>query len=394
MSIATQASQGRIADRAAREGPPTATSRRLALAVEDREFVFVFAETVAGYLLRIGPQARRELARWQARADEIPDRELRWCARQAFAKSGNMEGAALFAALAPDAHARGALRALVAFQTAYNYLDALSERPSEDPVANAAKLHEALLVALSPGAPHPDYYAHNPDRDDGGYLTAIVDACRHALAGLPSFPAVAASARGAAARIVDFQALNLAEAQGGHEALERWATAVTPQVSGLYWWETAAAAGTSLSVHSLIAAAADPHVDRSAARDLDDAYFPWIGALHTLLDSLVDRREDERLGQRSLLSYYGQPPVDATTRMRALALSARDAAQRLPGPHAHRVILTAMCSYYLSSPECDTTEARSIAAALTETFGLPLNVAIAMFRARRRLRGLTGRHCA
>jgi hypothetical protein len=62
--------------------------------------------------------------------------------------------------------------------------------------------------------------------EDGGYLTAILDACRHAVAGLPSFGAVAPTVRGAAARIVDFQALNLGEADradaaAGHGAGRR-----------------------------------------------------------------------------------------------------------------------------------------------------------------------------
>ena len=74
---------------------------------------------------------------------------------EALSKGGNIEGAALFATLVPAVHRRTALRALVAFQTAYNYLDALSERPSEDPSLNGEQLHRALLTALNPGAGAP-----------------------------------------------------------------------------------------------------------------------------------------------------------------------------------------------------------------------------------------------
>lgn len=45
---------------------------------------------------------------------------------------GNIEGAALFDALAPAGRRARTIRALVAFQTAYNYFDALSGLPSED----------------------------------------------------------------------------------------------------------------------------------------------------------------------------------------------------------------------------------------------------------------------
>jgi tetraprenyl-beta-curcumene synthase len=339
-------------------------------------------------MLRVLPQVGSELAHWRARASEIPNPCLRHSAVEAFHKRGNLEGAALFATLAPAAHRQGAVRALVAFQMAYNYLDALSELPSADPVANGERLHEALLVALSPGELHVDYYERNAERDDGGYLTAILDTCQDALAGLPAYAAVAPTAREAAARIVDFQALNLTEAQGGHGALRGWAIETTPPAGGLAWWEAAAAAGSSLAVHALIAAAADPALDPWEAREIHGAYFPWIGALHTLLDSLVDRTEDEESGRRSLLDHYPSP-IAAAIRIEALARRARKAAARLPSPHAHRAILTAMCSYYLSAPQCHTAEAQRFADGLTRALGVPLHAAIAMFRARRLLHELT-----
>jgi tetraprenyl-beta-curcumene synthase len=368
------------------EEPP----RPLAQAAKHLQLPYAFADTVLRYLLLVSPSVTRELSSWRAQAGNIPNPNLRRYALEALRKRGNIEGAALFATLAPAAYRRRTVRAVVAFQTAYNYLDALSEQPSDDPVLNGDQLHQALLRALCPGAAHPDYYAHNPDRGDGGYLTAILDACSDAVAELPSYAALAPTTREAAARIVDFQALNLTEDQGGHEALERWATDLTPAHSGLEWWETAAAAGSSLAVHALIAAAAHPRLEESDARDLDCAYFPWIGGLHSLLDSLVDRSEDHDKGQRSLLDYY-RSPTDAAIRLAGLATRARGATESLPDAHAHRVIVTAMCSYYLSAPQCDTREARMISNRLTEAFGLPLSVAILMFRSRRLLHTLTHR---
>jgi tetraprenyl-beta-curcumene synthase len=355
------------------------------------EFPYAFARTVVRYLLLILPSLRGELAQWRTRAGEIPNANLRRTASQALAKRGNVEGAALFATLVPAVHRARAVRALVAFQTAYNYLDALSELPSEDPVANGGQLHQALRIALQPGAAHADYYAHNPDRDDGGYLAAILDVCREAVAGLPSYDLLAHTVGESAARIVDFQALNLSEEYGGHDALERWARGALPAAGGLEWWETAAGAGSSLAVYALIAATVttDPYLDAWDAHEIDRAYFPWIGALHTLLDSLVDRREDREAGRPCLLNCYRSPAEEAT-RLADLAIQARERIARLPSPHAHRAIMTAMCSYYLSAPECDTAEAKLITRALCRALGLQLSVAIAIFRARRLAATLTG----
>jgi hypothetical protein len=55
----------------------------------------------------------------------------------------------------------------------------------------------------------------------------------------------------------------------------------------------------------------------------------------------------------------------------------------LPGHHTHQVILVAMCSYYLSAPQCHTAEAHTITRALARALGVPLDVAILLFRARR-----------
>ncbi len=238
------------------------------------------------YWTSVFPRVCIHIARWRRLARRIPDPVLRRLAFEALAKRGNMEGAAAFAAFAPRAHRGAATLAASAFQSAYNLLDMLGEQPSPDPILDGRRLHEALLFALTPpgaetsgaehaessaraaaGAePHPgegatamprDWYEHHPQREDGGYLDALLDECRTALATLPSYAIVASSARASAARIVAFQSLNLSEAQGDHSGLERWASAATPPGSGLRWWETAAAAGSSLGVHVLIAAAAE-----------------------------------------------------------------------------------------------------------------------------------------
>ncbi len=338
--------------------------------------------TVARYLTSVLGPVRRELAHWRERACAIPDPALAAHARASLSKRGNMEGAALFAVLAPASRRRETVRALVAFQMAYNYLDSLCEQPSADPVANGRQLHGALLVALDPAAGHPDYYALHPQREDGGFLLALVDTCRTALGALPSHGAVASGAAAAAERIVGFQSLNLTERQGGHEALERWAHRETPDGSGLAWWQTAAAAGSSLAVHALIAIAARPDVTRRDVEATQAAYFPWTCALHSLLDSLVDVVEDERAGQRNLLSYHASPQ-QAAFAMKILARRASEAVDALPDKLHHRVILTVMAGYYLSSSEARTPYARAIAANVAAAIGPLLRPVLALFKARR-----------
>jgi tetraprenyl-beta-curcumene synthase len=345
-----------------------------------------FAGAARRYWLGVFPGVCAERRRREARAQEIPDQMLRQVVVDALRKWGNIEGASAFAAFAPRRHRAAAARAMVCFQAAYNYLDMLTELPNTDPVANGRLLHRALLVALDPEAEHLDYYAHHHLQEDGGYLRETVDGCRAALAQLPSYATVAPAALRAAERIVAFQSCNTGEVQGDYLALERWARAHTPKGTGMRWWETAAAGGSSLGIYALIAAAAEPRVDPEQIAAIEAAYFPWIGSLHSLLDNLIDAAEDYATGQRSLVGCYASP-CDAATRMGMLAERSSQAAQALPG-RRHTLVLAAMASFYLCTPEARAPEAAPVADAVLQALGEPARLAMTVFHSRLALRRL------
>jgi tetraprenyl-beta-curcumene synthase len=350
-----------------------------------------FATTVVRCLAFVLPLAGRERRHWAARAAAIPNASLRRSACAALEKRGNVEGAALFAVLAQPAYRADAVRALVALQSAYNYLDTLSELPSADPGASSRRLHRALFdaVQLEQAGAGESYYEHVcAGADDGGFLLALIDRARAALSRLPAHAALAPMMSAAALRIADFQALNLSEPHGGQAGLERWANAMGGQ-QGFAWWETAAGAGSSLALHALVATAARADVAADVAVRIDRAYFPAIGALHSLLDSLVDREEDRAKGLRSLLACYPSD-ADAGARLTTLAIEARDVCATLPARHVHGAIVTAMCSYYLSAPQCCDERARRVGRRLTDALGAPLRVSVAMFKTKRLLAKLAG----
>jgi tetraprenyl-beta-curcumene synthase len=366
----------------------------------------VFAGAARRYWTGVFPHVRRECSHWRQRAIEIPDPVLRRLALEALGKRGNLEGAAAFAAFAPRSERATLVRAVVAFQAAYDYLDLLAEQAQPHPVTGARALHAALLDALDPwggngsagvgadrwvGTESPgwmgtggssDYYASYPQREDGGYLAELVDRSRAALATLPSFAAVAPAARRAAKRIVEFQSLNLARGQGDHEAFERWARTEIPPATDLRWWEVAGGGGSPLCVYALTAAAADPATPPGDVESIEHAYFPWIGGLHSLLDHLVDETQDAACGQRNLLDYYSSPQV-AAVRMEMLAERAASAARALPRGHQHTIVLAGMAGYYLSDPEASVVRARKIARGVREAVGGPLTPTLLVFKARR-----------
>jgi tetraprenyl-beta-curcumene synthase len=297
--------------------------------------------------MAVFPRVALEVCRRRTLATRIPDPVLRGLALEALdRKRCNLEGAAAFAALVSRPSRPFVVKALVACQTICDYLDLLSEQPSRDPIANGYRLHEALIVATTPGKSHSDYYLHHDHSDDGGYLRELIESVWEALAALPLLSLIAEPMRRAAERIAAYQAFNHGDTFGSYEPFERWASAETHPATGLHWWETGAGAGSTLTLFVLIASAANPRLKPSDVRAIEDAYFPWIGALHSLLDSLVDRDEDVATGERGLIDCYPSP-VDAAIRMRTIAGEALRRAAALPCGRRHRLIVAAMTSFYI-----------------------------------------------
>jgi tetraprenyl-beta-curcumene synthase len=355
-------------------------------AARPKTFALAYANATVHcqYWLSVIPQVRREACRWHERAGQIPDPSLRRVALQTERlKKANIQGAAAFAILAPPAHRMAVVRASVAFQAMYDYADTLAEGPSEDPVLNAAQLHQTLLGALDDNAHHVDYYAHHPRRDDGGYLEEMVDTCRSGLRALPSYPLIAEVAAGLGRRFVRYQSLNLSEHLGDHKSLAQWARGETPADSGLRWWETAASTGSSLGLFALIAAAARPDLTPAEAAAISEAYWPWAGALHILLDSVADEALDAAAGQRSLLDYYASP-TQAASRLQLLAREAMRSMSELPKSHQHAVILAGMVASYLSSASPLSTRAQLISQSVLEAMGPTVKPSIFIFRVRHR----------
>jgi tetraprenyl-beta-curcumene synthase len=351
------------------------------MAAERVALAGAFASAARSYWLSVFPRVSRELCGWRARALTMPNPVLRARALEALAKRGNMEGAAAFATFAPSRHRADAVRAAVAFQAAYNYLDVLAEHSGEEVMRDSHRLHQALVAALDPAAPHIDYYEHHHHRGDGGYLEAMVEACRAGLLTLPSYETVAPAARRAAERVRVFQSFNSGVAQGDHGELERWGCAQTPSGTSLRWWETAASGGSSLGVHVMIAAAAERSLEPGQVTALENAYFPWIGALHSMLDHLVDVAEDARTGQRSLMTYY-RTSEEAAEGMRLLAERSLQCARNLNPGRRHELIVAAMASFYLSAPAARAPETLPVSEAVLEAIGGLARPALAMFKAR------------
>jgi tetraprenyl-beta-curcumene synthase len=340
------------------------------------------------YWLTIYPRARRQIRHWQHRAREIPDSTLRGHAlHKLTGERLNPEAAAFFAVLAPRRRRAALVRLMVAFQLAYDYLDAINEQSETAALRNGLQLHRALTDAVSSHdaasarATGVDYYLHHPQRDDGGYLLELVRACQEVLLGLPSSAAIEPVLVRAAERCGEAQSRNHAVLVEGEDQLIAWADAL--RAGGEYlWWERAAAGISCLVLHALFAAAACA-TTRAQAERVDAAYFPSVCAISALLDSLVDQPYDAGSTNHSFVEHY-QAPAAAAERFGAITSEARALSSGLERHARHAVILAGIASFYLSAPEAHSELARPVAQRTLGRLGPSSAPILAAMRLRRR----------
>lgn len=332
------------------------------------------------YWLWIFPRTRQELRHWRARAEAIPDPVVR---AHALAKLRSermvLEGAAAFALLAAPCHRVDVLRACMTFEIVYELTDVLGEQTVERPHAHNEQLNRALVSAVEPMTPH-EAHLRVLGRPDPDYLHELIDACRSGILRLPSRDAILSTVQRLAALAAETQTLNHTGASEGHRQLARWAA--SHHDADATWWELAAATSSPLGIFALFAAASRPRLADETVEAIDAAYFPWIGAVVWLMESLVDHLEDAG-GEN--LSYFGQyaSPVDASRRLVAATRRASAAAAGLPHGELHAILLAGAVGLYLSTHEAQHPEVRDAADAICAAIGGPIRVLMLASRMRR-----------
>jgi tetraprenyl-beta-curcumene synthase len=313
------------------------------------------------YWPTVAPLVRAQIERYKHRARAIRDPTLQAIALDKLDDQRfHAQVAATLATLAPKAHRKDAVQAIVAIEVMYDYLDGLTEQPTPDPLAGGHQLAQAFTDAVSINrAPTGDYYALHPQSNDHGYLQALVADARQALAQLPSAGAILAVADRCVARFAEAQIRAHAIPQLGSAQLKEWATQQATG-TGLGWLEYfAGATSTVLGLHAMIAAAANPRTTPEDAARIDALYL-YIGVIVTMLDSVIDYERDmTSTGRPGYTRYY----KNTGELLRGLTNAARQTMTRAPAtPDAahHVMTLTGVVAFYTSAPTATSPSAAAI----------------------------------
>ncbi len=270
-------------------------------------------------------------------------------------KRDNAEGAGLFSIL-PRHRNDSLLKLLVAYQVMWDFLDSVSERGAGNGQRNGHQLHRALVEALDPQAAISDYYRHHTCRDDGGFLLQLVQTCRSLCAELPSYVQVSELMLRGVERC-SVQSLNHEPNPVKRDAdLLAWSSRTFSCLHELFWFELTAAASAYMP-YALLALAAEPLRDPSEAIAVDAAYFPWISLAVAMLDSYVDRREDDVGDSHSYVSHYASERL-AVERLKTIIKQAITRAAHLQNGRRHTIIVASMVAMYLAKESANTSRLR------------------------------------
>lgn len=321
----------------------------------------------------IKPELEKEFAGWYQRAEQIPDAELR---KQALAsmnsKKFHCEGGCVYAAQ-EISYVNVLVPLIVAYQTISDYLDNLCDRSTSLDPDDFRQLHRSMQDALTPGAALQDYYLYREEKDDGGFLAALVQSCQKYVAQLPAYGQVQARVLELSGLYSDLQVYKHIAQEKREEQLLAWWETHRPHYPQIYWQEFSAVTGSTIGIFSLFCLATKQRLDEQTIRSVNQAYFPWICGLHILLDYLIDLEEDRIGGDLNFVSYYSSEQ-EATSRLQYFVQMAKKSVHGLPNATFHRMIIDGLVAFYLVDRKVNRSQPRIYTIAkqlLREAKGLP-----------------------
>ncbi len=305
----------------------------------------------------IFPVVHRELTGWQAKAEKIPNEELRTQALASIAhKTFHCEGGSILA-LAAGAGKEDVIRFIVAYQTISDYLDNLCDRSTSLDPDDFALLHQSMKDALNPESSTQNYYDLREDQDDGGYLIDLVHTCQSILVKLEHYRYIEPYLKKLCSYYCDLQIHKHVKWDERVHRLETWYSQNKHELpEDLTWYEFSACAGSTLGIFCLVSYAYRPEFTEQMARDIYDSYFPYVQGLHIMLDYFIDQEED-RLGNDLNFCFYYDTEEQMIERLSYFVEQANEDVMKIPDSKFHRMINQGLMGIYLADSKVKSQKA-------------------------------------
>lgn len=296
----------------------------------------------------IFPIVHRELDYWEERAKSIPNEELRIQATASIAhKTFHCEGGSILALIAGEDRAQ-VIRFIVAYQTISDYLDNLCDRSTSLDPEDFSLLHESMQHALNPTAELKNYYERREDQNDGGYLSDLVKTCQEVMQTLPYYKEIQPYLFELCGYYCDLQVHKHVIWEERVHRLQAWFEDNKHHLpGGMTWYEFSACAGSTLGIFCLVSYGARASFRDGLAKNVRNAYFPYVQGLHIMLDYFIDQEED-RVGNDLNFCFYYESEQKMIERLCFFLEQANRDIEKIPDEHFHKMVNQGLVGIYLA----------------------------------------------
>ncbi len=320
------------------------------------------------YVSSIFPQVDKQLEDWRRLCGKAQSELLGRLALSSIGlKKFHAQGGCAYA-LYPHANIAQTIRFIVSFQTISDYLDNLCDRAGVQDEKAFRQLHLSMLDAVDPSRQPCDYYLFYPHREDNGYLQTLVEECRNQVSSVPGYHLVKDVIKHYVGLYSDLQCYKHLAKDTREQKLSAWAAPYILSCPGISTWEFSAAAGSTLGVFVLYAAAWDPSLTEAEVFQLELAYFPWICGLHILLDYYIDAQEDMQTGDLNF-TYYYENLKQCEERLSFFVQQSLSHCSGLKYPEFHTTVIRGLLAMYLSDPKASSGMNKLSSGSLLKTCG-------------------------
>ncbi len=191
--------------------------------------------------------------------------------------------------------------------------------------------------------------------DQGRKLSALPclsGQCRLQLAILPSFTLVAPRLRKYIQLYIDLQSYRHYPPLLRTEYLNAWSANYMKRYQEITCWEFCAASDSLLGIAAMYAAAAKPDLTAEEVRILDEACFPWLCGLDSLLGAYVSARNTNHTKCLNFTVFYKNLKA-CDERLSFFASKAENACLKLKESGFYTSLVKMLIGMYLSDPEAD-----------------------------------------
>jgi len=253
-------------------------------------------------------------------------------------------------ALYPGVDMKRAVSFMVSLQTICEYLDKLCDRADVKNEQVFRQLYLAILDAVDKYRGINNYYYYYPYKNDGCFLSSLVEICTEQTIGLPSYNLVIEPVKKYIQLYSDLQTYKHLDNSIREESIKTWAEYYTGRYPDISWWEFSAATGSILGIFALYAASFNPSLTIQEVKAIEQAYFPWVCGLHILLAHYIESQENTYMGNLNFTQYY-KNLKQCEERIGFFAKRSLESCLSLCFPEFHITVIKGLLAMYLSDPK-------------------------------------------